>query len=79
MELKHSILEIVKNTIAKLDYVVNGKCIYTTEVNGTKYQFPVNTNEIGNEKEYWTAEYKSITLMRWIREAKEKGELIQLN
>lgn len=78
--MKHTLKEIVKGTTAKLAYICNGLVYYSIDVEGTIYQFPINCNDESEWKDmYLYPEYKSITLMRWIRKSMDKETLIQLN
>ncbi len=80
MKLKHTLKEMIQNNnIATLSYVCNGICNYILIVDGTKYQFEVDTKEEGNETQYWNVEYKVINLMRWLRRSIENETIIQLN
>jgi len=79
MVMKHELKEIVKGTVAKLEHVCNGKADYRINVNDTIYQLEINIMEKEWENIYILPEYKSITLMRWIRKGIENGNLIQLN
>jgi hypothetical protein len=69
--------ELVTNTTAKLSYICAGILYYEIAIDNECYQFPINSLEIGNDKEYWQPEYKAITLMRWIRQAIKENILIQ--
>lgn len=70
MDLK----EIVKGTTAKLSYICNSIAYFSIE---DKYQFPINLNEDEWKNVYIYPEYKSITLMRWIRKAINNNELTE--
>jgi hypothetical protein len=74
-------LEIVKNNKAKFSFYRSGMLYYDIINNDGKvlFVFPIdifNKEDIGNAT--FSAEYKAITLMRYIRKAKENDTLIQL-
>jgi hypothetical protein len=60
--------DIVKNTVAKIDHICNGKAYFTIETNDHTYQLEINCNADEWKDVYIKPEYKSITLMRWIRQ-----------
>ena len=62
-----SIKEIVKNNTAGFSFYRSGNIFYSVEVSGETYQFPVSLEDIGGAT--LTAEFKAITLMRYIRKA----------
>jgi hypothetical protein len=64
-ELK--IKNIVKDNIARFSFYRSGNCFYEVAVDGQKYQFPVSLEDIGGATLF--AEFKAITLMRYIRKA----------
>jgi hypothetical protein len=61
-----SVKQIVKNNTARFSFYRSGNIFYTVEVSGETYQFPVSLEDIGATL---TAEFKAITLMRYIRKA----------
>ena len=73
------ITEIVKDNIAKFNCYKEGKLYYEIFVDGKPmYMFPVNIEDkkdIGSAT--FGAEYKAITLMRYIRKAIENNNLIK--
>ena len=82
----HTLKEIIKGT-AKLSYVCAGKVYYLIIVsNGmtadkdSVYQLEINSLDDDWKTTYIYPEFKSITLMRWIRKGIEKndGTFIQL-
>ena len=75
-----SLINIVKGTTAQLVHVCNGKVVYQIKTNNHLYQLEINSTEQEWETTYLTPEFKSITLMRWIRQGMEMvdGSFIQL-
>ena len=76
-----SIKEIVtlKNP-AKFSHAIAGVLYYTIDTEDKIIMFPIDMNDkddVGITT--FEAEYKPITLMRYIRKAIEKGELIVIN
>jgi hypothetical protein len=63
--------DIVKNTVAKLIHICNGKVYYRIDTDKHSYQLEINCNDKEWENVYILPEYKTITLMRWIRKAIE--------
>jgi hypothetical protein len=52
-----------------------GNMFYTVDVEGQRYQFPVSLEDIGGAT--LTAEFKAITLMRYIRKALADGTFVR--
>ena len=79
MELK----DIVKGYADLSCVIAGGIAEYIlTDINGKKYQLQINLadkHDVGETATFQTHYDKSIILMRWIRRAIEKEELIQLN
>jgi len=69
------ITDLVKNKTAKLSYICAEKAYYNID---DEYQFPIDLNSEEWKTTYLYPEYKAITLMRWIRQALEKDEVIKL-
>ena len=71
---------IVKGTIATLSHVCGGKVFYQIKTAGHLYQLEIDSNEKEWETTYLFPEFKSITLMRWIRKGilEDNGKFIQL-
>lgn len=72
--------ELVKDTTAKFTHAIAGVLYYVVEVGETKYQFPIDMNDkydVGTTTFF--AEYKGITLMRYIRKAISSESLVKLN
>ena len=72
--------EAVKDTKSKFSHAIAGVLYYIDEVGEDKYQFPIDMNDkvdVGNA--VFESEYKSITLMRYIRKAIANEEFIKLN
>ena len=76
---KHSLLEIVKDNTARLTHVCNGKAYYEITVQETKYQLELNSLDEDWKDFYIQPEYKTVTLMRWIRKALKDNTLLKLN
>jgi len=68
------ILSIVKGTNAKLVHVCNGKVVYHIQTEKHLYQLELSSNDKEWETTYLLPEYKTITLMRWIRKGIEKND-----
>ena len=78
--MKHTLAEIVKGTTAILDYVCQGIAYYRITVDGTIYQFQVDSlDELYSKNVFYLPQEKSIVYMRWIRLSMEKGNFLQLN
>ena len=74
-----SIKEIVKDTVSIFSYACAGVLYYTVTVGEDTYQFPVDMNDrddVGTTA--FVAEYKTITLMRYVRKALESGDFIKI-
>ena len=67
--------EIVKDRNVRFSFYRNGFMFYTVTVFGVGYQFPVSLEDIGGAT--LTAEFKAITLMRYIRKALANGEFVK--
>lgn len=70
-----SIKEIVKNNIATFSFYRTGNMFYHVTVDGTRYLFPVSLEDIGGAT--LLAEFKAITLMRYIRKAIADGTFVR--
>lgn len=71
--------EAIKDTKSKFSHAIAGVLYYIDEVGEDKYQFPVDMNDKNDVGEaVFGSEFKSITLMRYIRKAMDKGEFIKL-
>ena len=79
MELK----DIVKGQADLSCVIAGGIAEYIlTDINGHKYQLQINLSDkhdVGETAAFQTHYDKAIILMRWIRRAIEKDELIQLS
>ena len=75
-----SLINIVKGTTARLVHVCNGNVVYQIKTNNHLYQLEINSTEKEWETTYLASEFKSITLMRWIRKGieTEDGSFIKL-
>ena len=72
--------EIVKDNKAKFSHAIAGVLYYIVETSNGIYQFPIDMNDrddVGTTT--FLAEYKAITLMRYIRKAMEKDTLIKVS
>lgn len=75
-----SLIHIVKGTTAHLVHVCKGKVVYQIKTQSHLYQLEINSMEEEWETTYLLPEFKSITLMRWIRQGlkSEDGSFIRL-
>jgi hypothetical protein len=73
-QMMPSIKQIVKNNMARFSFYRSGNMFYTVDVEGQKFQFPVSLEDIGGAT--LTAEFKAITLMRYIRKALADGTFV---
>ncbi|RIH65396.1 hypothetical protein D1164_09725 [Mariniphaga sediminis] len=73
--------EIVRGTTARLSHACEGKLFYQIQTKKHLYQLEINSMDKDWTATYLFPEFKSITLMRWIRKGKESedGSFIQLN
>ena len=74
-----TITEAVKNTTAKFSHAIAGVLYYNLYVNEDTYQFEINMNDrsdVGTTTFF--AEYKGITLMRYIRKAIESETFVKI-
>ena len=75
-----SVINIINLSSNFIMDIGSGREYPSNDVEGTIYQFPINCNDESEWKDmYLYPEYKSITLMRWIRKSMVKETLIQLN
>jgi hypothetical protein len=66
--MSHNLKEIVKdNNKALFSHYRDGNFFYAVEVGGKRYSFPISLEEAKGAT--LLAEFKAITLMRWIRKA----------
>ena len=70
-----SIKQIVKGNMARFCFYRTGNMFYTVDEEGQKNQFPVTHEDIGGAT--LTAEFKAITLMRYIRRAVTDGTFVR--
>lgn len=79
--MRHTLTQIVKNTDAKLSHVCNGKAYFRINLDGTLYQLELDSLDADWKDNYIQPEYRTITLMRWIRESIDNhtDAFIQLN
>jgi len=71
--------EIIKGNRAKFSHAIAGVLYYVVETPKNKYQFAIDMNDrddVGTTT--FVDEYKAITLMRYIRKAMEKDNLIKV-
>lgn len=78
--IMETLTNIVRGTMAHMVHVCSGKVIYQIETGKHLYQLEIDSNEKEWETTYLVPEFKSITLMRWIRKGIENrdGTFIQL-
>jgi len=69
-----SLINIVRGTTARLIHVCNGKVVYQIKTGNHLYQLELNSTDKEWETTYLIPEFKSITLMRWIRRGMENGD-----
>lgn len=72
-ELK--IKDIVKDNVANFSFYRAGNFFYEIVVSGITYIFPVSADDIGGATLF--AQFKAITLMRWIRKALADGTFVR--
>jgi hypothetical protein len=66
--MSHNLKDIVaKNNPARFSHYRDGNFFYAVEVDGKRYSFPISLEEAKGATLF--AEFKAITLMRWIRKA----------
>ncbi|MGC2658138.1 MAG: hypothetical protein WA324_09290 [Bryobacteraceae bacterium] len=70
-----NIKQIVKVNMARFSLYRTGNMFYTVDVDGLRYQFPVSLEDIAGAT--LTAEFKAITLMRYIRKALADGTFVR--
>jgi len=66
--------EIVKGNLATLMHVCEGKVYYQIKTKNHLYQLEINSCEEEWKTIYLVPEFKSITLMRWIRKGIELND-----
>ena len=71
MELK----KIVQGTTARFSFYRQGLIYYNVTVDDVEYVFPVTLEDIGGAT--LSAEFKAITLMRYIRKALADGTFVK--
>lgn len=76
--MKHTIVEIVKGTNAHLNSIYNGILYYTIVVEDSTYQLEINSKDDEWKNVTIYPVFKTITLMRWIRQGIENGNFIQI-
>jgi hypothetical protein len=74
-QMMPSIKQIVKDNMAKFSFYRTGNMFYTVDVEGQKNQFPVELEDVGGAT--LAAEFKAITLMRYIRKALADGTFVR--
>ena len=74
-QMTPSIKQIVKDNMARFSFYRTGNMFYIVDVEGQKYQFPVSLEDMGGAT--LTAEFKAITLMRYIRKALADGTFVR--
>lgn len=71
--------ELVKDRLAKFSHAIAGVLYYTIQVGNDVYQFPIDMNDrddVGTATFF--AEYRAITLMRYVRKAMENDLLVKI-
>ena len=71
MELK----KIVQDNTARFSFYRQGTMYYNVTVDDVEYVFPVSLEDIGSAT--LSAEFKAITLMRYIRKALTEGTFVK--
>lgn len=74
-----SIKEIVKDTTSVFSYASAGVLYYVVSIGDEKYQFPLDMNDkedVGSTA--FVSEYRTITLMRYVRKALKSGDFIKI-
>jgi hypothetical protein len=67
-QIQIELKKIVANkNMARFSHYRDGYFFYTVEVEGKRYSFPISLEEAKGATLF--AEFKAITLMRWIRKA----------
>lgn len=76
-----TIKEIVTGTIASLTRICNGKLYYWIQTNKHLYQLEINCNDDEWKNVDILPEFKTLTLMRWIRKGIDNNDetFIMLN
>ena len=69
------IKQIVYYIMSRFSFYRTGNMFYTLDLEGQKYQFPVSLEDIGGAT--LTADFKAITLMRYIRKALADGTFVR--
>lgn len=74
-----TIKDLVKdNNKARFSFLLmNDLLVYEVSWNGRVFEFSIPTSDLGDAT--LPAEEKAITLMRYIRKAMDKGELVELS
>ena len=70
------IKSVVKDNTARFSFYRTGNMFYNVTVDGTEYCFPVSLEDIGGAT--LLAEFKAITLMRYIRKALADGTFVKV-
>jgi ADP-glucose pyrophosphorylase len=66
--------EIVSESMAKLSHVCNGNAAYIISTNKHRYVLVINCIDSEWKDVYILPEYKSITLMRWIKKGIDSND-----
>jgi hypothetical protein len=67
--IMETLKEIVNGTMAKLSHICNGKVYFKIDTVEHQYQLEIDSMNSEWKNIYIVSEYKTITLMRWIRES----------
>ena len=83
--ITHTLKEIVKENVANITHVCEGKVYYEIQVPTTDferdnsiYQLEINSNSDEWKATNMFADEKAITLMRWIRKGLKDGTFVQV-
>lgn len=69
-----TIKDIVKGTFAKLTHICNSKAYFIIDTELHQYQLEIDCSDKEWENTYIYPEYKTITLMRWIKRGIDKED-----
>jgi hypothetical protein len=71
--MTHTLIEIVKDSIAFISHVCEGKVYYTIEVDDSVYQLELDSMDDDWKATHIKPRFKAVTLMRWIRKGMEEN------
>lgn len=67
MKYKHTLKDIVKDSIAEFNHYKDGQLFYTIALTDTIYEFPIPVSDTGNGT--FGRSEKGLLCMRWVRQA----------